>query len=323
MSLTIIKAGILDTLQDFGRKGYRHWGINPGGVMDFFSATLANIILGNKIEDPIVEMHFPAPVIQCNSQMIISISGADFCPHVNKIPVSNNAPIFLQPGDMLSFQKQKMGRIAYLATTHGFASDSWLDSKSTNLKLQIGGYHGRKLINGDILALNSELIPAEFEKLKQKQLFLWNVNHSVDVDDVIFILPSKDWNDLSENSRNKFANIDFSILPQSDRMGFYLQGENLTLHQKKEMVSFGVNFGAIQLLPNGQMIVLMADHQTTGGYPCIANVIVAHRPKLAQKKAGDKIRLKLTDLSTAEYLHQIQQKKLQQLQTACFYKWKQ
>ena len=117
-----------------------------------------------------------------------------------------------------------------------------------------------------------------------------------------------------------FLKQPFIITAASDRMGYRLRGEKLLSQYSPELVSCAVDFGTIQLLPDGQLILLMADHQTTGGYPRIAHVVTAHLPKLAQSKPGEAIRFRMTDMITAEKLFCLQQQHLLQLQNACTFR---
>ena len=129
----------------------------------------------------------------------------------------------------------------------------------------------------------------------------------------IFIIPGNEFDDLSGASKNTFLNKEFKVAMLSDRMGYRLEGENLMTTARQELVSSAVNFGTIQLLPNGQLIVLMADSQTTGGYPRIAHVISAHLSKLSQKQPGEMIKFTIVDQAKAEDLRRNQYLHLQQL----------
>jgi antagonist of KipI len=127
------------------------------------------------------------------------------------------------------------------------------------------------------------------------------------------ILPAPEWNWLSDDAQNSFLNNEFIISRLSDRMGFRLDGTKIFRSKKEELVSSAVTFGTIQLLPDGSVVLLMADHQTTGGYPRIASVITAHHSAIAQKKPGDSIKFELTDISTAEKLFFEQENILEEL----------
>ena len=130
-------------------------------------------------------------------------------------------------------------------------------------------------------------------------------------------MQGSEWDWLDKASQEKFLKNPFFISPNSDRMGYRLASEPLHSATKTELVSSAVNFGTIQLLPDGQLIILMADHQTTGGYPRLGNIISAQLSTLAQMKAGDKIQFKFTDHQVAENLILKQQQHLMQLEIAC------
>jgi antagonist of KipI len=136
----------------------------------------------------------------------------------------------------------------------------------------------------------------------------------VDFRPEIQFMIGNEWFRLTRESQEIFQNSWFQVTVDADRMGYRLAGNKMEMTSEEPLISSAVNFGTVQLLPNGQLIVLMADHQTTGGYPRIAHVISAHLPLLAQKGPNDVIRFVMTDLQTAEekilkqhhYLHQLQ-----------------
>ncbi|ANI90420.1 hypothetical protein A9P82_14675 [Arachidicoccus ginsenosidimutans] len=318
MSLKIIKAGILDTVQDTGRLRYRHLGINPGGAMDAFAARIANILVNNNADDAVLEMHFPASQILFQKPAIIVLSGANFSPKLNGKTVASYQPIFVNVGDKLVFERCISGARLYLAVYGGFKTDKWLNSYSTNLKLNCGGHFGRSLKKDDVLEYGktlSEKIINAVEKIT------WKAAIIQENDDEILVLKGNEWEQLNDESKALFENNYFEITAKSDRMGYRLLGQSLSRKQNTEMLSSAVNFGTIQLLPNGQLIVLMADHQTTGGYPRVAHVISAHRNKLAQYSAGKKIKFIFTTQAVAEAKAMEQRRFLEQLKTACALKW--
>ena len=139
----------------------------------------------------------------------------------------------------------------------------------------------------------------------------------------ILALPGHEWNRLNDKSKDKFFEQSFLVTSHSDRMGYHLKGDLLSTITNEELISSAVSFGTVQLLPDGQLIVLMADHQTTGGYPRLAHVISAHHSRLAQMKPGDQFNFRFTDQQTAEELFIKQQQHLLQLQNACKFKLEQ
>ncbi len=320
MSLSVIKAGLFDTLQDDGRYGYRHWGVNTGGAMDQVAARMANSIAGNKNFETVLEMHYPAPVLRCNHAAVISVTGADFMPAVNQNKIPLNTPVILCPGDLLSFEKPRTGRISYLAVQGGFMSDNWLGSGSTHIKLGMGGFKGRALKAGDELLFNNE-----YETIlspDKGRVLPWHIPHDHSDNEKISILPGKEWEYLADTARSAFLESSFTISTHSDRMGFLLNGEKLSLKADIELLSSPVRYGTLQLLPNGQIIVLMADHQTTGGYPRLGHIITAHLGRLAQCISGKHIQFAFMDIATAEHLMLEQENYLQQIHMSCSLKWK-
>ncbi|MBO9202226.1 MULTISPECIES: 5-oxoprolinase subunit C family protein [Niastella] len=321
MSLTIIKPGLLDTLQDQGRAGYSRLGINRGGVMDRYAAQVANMLVGNDTNEAVIEIHFPGAQFLFEQNTLISITGGNYNAMLNDEPVPLWHPIVVRKNAILHFPKLQNGSRCYLAVHGGFCVSKWLNSYSTHLKAAAGGFHGRKLEKGDEISFKETSIyfagllkpGKEFEALK------WGVDtgNTYEHPNEIFFIPGNEWEQLTNQSKDAMVEDNFTIHPFSDRMGYQLKGVDLKRHQNTELVSSAVSFGTIQLLPNGQLIVLMADHQTTGGYPRIGHVISAHLPKLAQLRPSDCIHFIRTDIDKAEQLLIAQQQELNILQRAC------
>ena len=135
MSLKIIKAGMLDTIQDLGRTGYRHLGINPSGAVDKFSAKVCNALLGKPLSSAVLEMHFPAPVVLFQQPTIACLSGGNFSAFVNERPVPLHQPFVVAENSQLQFRRLLSGARCYLAVLHDFEVSEWLQSSSTNLKV--------------------------------------------------------------------------------------------------------------------------------------------------------------------------------------------
>ena len=329
MSLKVIKAGILDTIQDMGRYGQQQLGINPTGAMDKYAMQVTNMLVGNQPGEAVVELHFPASVFMFTQPAMIALGGADFSASINGEPVPNLHCILVGKNDLLQFHKPVNGARAYLAVKNGFAINKWLGSYSTHLKAKAGGYKGRNLYKDDELLLrepfSSSISQDDFVVLpwQADTKCLPAGQAGVGESKEILILSGNEWERLTTESKENFTMTSFVITQQSDRMGYRLK--NIPLHSmtNEEVVSSAVSFGTIQLLPDGGLIVLMADHQTTGGYPRVAHVISAHHSRLAQMKAGDKVYFRLTDQSTAEELLIKQQQHLLQLQNACTFRLEQ
>ncbi len=306
MSISILKAGILDSFQDRGRYGHAAYGVNPGGVMDRFAAEVSNFLVGNDKDEAVLELHFPASQLLFREDALIAVCGADLTPTIQDEIIPTWQPLMIRKNTLLQFSKWNWGNRAYVAVHGGFNISQWLNSYSTNLKAAAGGYNGRALVKGDSIPLrkNSIVIANYIPADKDYRVLPWGVHDRkvYDKPNHLLMLPGPEWELLDNASKKLLLNSEFIIDKRSDRMGSLMNGPALQMQQSMELVSSGVDFGTIQLLPNGQLMVLMADHQTTGGYPRLGNIISAHLPKLAQLHAGAGIRFSITDIYVAEQL---------------------
>ena len=315
MSLKIIRSGILDTIQDKGRYGHQHTGINPNGAMDPYSAQLANALLGKELHSPVIEFHFPSCQLQFLEPSIICITGADFTPVINGKPVPMNHPVLVQQQSVLQFTKRKSGMRTYVSFLPELELNTWMNSYSTNVVCNAGGYSGRGLQKGDQIKTRSLLKKKLFSNVIDFTVLHWTGGKQIQINQYLRFVFGSEWQWLTSDSKSDFKEKIFQITNEADRMGYRLASSELELNTDEQLVSSGVTFGTVQLLPKGQLIILMADHQTTGGYPRIANVISADLPLLAQKGPNDVIRFQQTDLATAEQLYIQQQKELKQIQS--------
>jgi antagonist of KipI len=299
MSILIQKSGILSTVQDLGRKTFRQFGINPNGAMDSHAVRLINILLGNDEAEAVLEIHFSATEILFEADAIVALGGADFGAKLNDEPIENWRPFFVRKNRLLNFTKNISGNRAYLSIKGGYEIEKWLGSASTNLAAKIGGFNGRSLTKGDRLFFNPtpEIQNSKFNYKISKSLIPRYSRFPT-----VRVIAGAEFEFLTALSEQNFLKQNFTISNESNRMGFRLHGEPLYLLDRIELVSSAVNFGTIQLLPDGQMIVLMADHQTSGGYPRIAHVVSTDLPILAQLGANDKVGFELVSLSESENL---------------------
>ncbi|MEI9911377.1 MAG: biotin-dependent carboxyltransferase family protein [Bacteroidota bacterium] len=233
------------------------------------------------------------------------------------------AAVLVSKYSILQFHRAEKGARAYLAVHGGLDLPSWLNSRSTHLKAAAGGYMGSALKKDDEIRFRKPadlcmlLGKKELEILPWKTDSNWGDNNNAKE---ILVLPGNEWSRLTDTSKEIFFDRAFLITNQSDRMGYHLKSEPLSTTTNEEVVSSAVSFGTVQLLPDGQLIVLMADHQTTGGYPRIGHVISAHHSRMAQMKPGELFIFRFTDQQTAEELLIKQQQHLLQLQNACKFK---
>jgi len=310
MGILIRKPGILTTVQDLGRTGFRRFGINPNGVMDTAAARTINIALGNDENAAVLEMHFPAPEIEFHNHTTFALGGADFGAEVDGKAISNWRTVDAKKGAVLRFRSKVSGNRAYLAVKGGFDVDGWLGSKSTNLVAGVGGVSGRALAAGDVLecegskgesniSIGRSLIPrySRFPTLR--------------------IVAGAEFALLTAIIERSLLSEMFDLTKDSNRMGFRLSGEPLHLLHYIELVSSGTAFGTIQLLPDGQMIILMADHQTSGGYPRVGNVISADLPVAAQLGPNDRVAFKLVSVADAQEIQMEFERELAVFKVGC------
>jgi antagonist of KipI len=294
MAIKIIKKGLSDRIVDQGRFGFQDLGIQPSGPMDFLSAQLANLILGNDITDPVFELHFPASVFEFEEPMYICISGANFVPVINEKSVALNTPIQVHPKDQLSFLQPLEGRTAYLAFKGKLDENKkWLNSytsfKTTLNKEDYFPIQPAPILEHSINTLKQDLV-------QQVQTTLLNAHE-------IRFIPGPAWNDLTPASIQTLLQQSFTIDSNSNRMGFLLNGASIHLSAPKQYLSSAVTMGTLQLLPNGQIIVLMADHQTIGGYANLGQIILVDLPRLAQLNNHSQFKLSITNVQTAHALY--------------------
>jgi antagonist of KipI len=299
MSILILKPGILTTVQDLGRYGFRRFGINPGGAMDPAAVRLLNLLLCNDENAAVLEMHFPAPRIVFQKDAMAAVGGADFLPHLDGAPINNWQRFSAPAGSTLTFGNKVEGNRAYLAIQGGIAADRWLNSSSTNIVAGRGGSSGKRLDAGDRLELESKIQAAT---LRPGKRISSRIVPRYSRGPTVRVLAGAEFHKLSKSGRKAFPEQHFEITPDSNRMGFRLKGEPVKMPDHPEILSSAVGFGTIQALPDGQLIVLMADHQTTGGYPRLAHVISRDLPLIGQLGPGDKVNFKLISNDETEAL---------------------
>lgn len=297
--IKIVKAGILDTFQDSGRFGFARWGVNSNGAMDQFALAAGNALVGNVTDTPALEMHFPAPEIIFQSAALISLTGADFSAVINGRDIPGWKSIHVPAGASLTFRKKVRGMRCYFSVSGGFDLPQWLGSASTNLKSGTGGYFGRALRTGDEVSFKRQVLSKSLAT--ELTIFPWEVNRNALYEQgPVFITEGNECRWLTDSSVEALTSTHFSIDASSDRMASFLMHDPLQLHRKDQLLSSAVTFGTIQALPSGKLCVLMADHQTTGGYPRVAHVITAHLSKFSQISPGQPFTFSKTSIEEAE-----------------------
>lgn len=303
MSILIIKPGFQTTVQDLGRVGFKKSGVPESGCMDKFSSRLANILCGNNPSDAVLEMVLHGVEILALSPLVVVFSGGGAQPVINKQLVPFNRPVFIPANSTIHTLPYHEGMRLYMAIGGGIDVPLVMGSRSTYLPAEAG----TPCISGSILAIGKSSILTE-NILQQLAIdfhtitfSLWGYlpQHTAINSKIIRIMEGPEWHLFTLNAQIDCVLQPFTILPQSNRMGYRLHGKPLELIEKVEMISTAVTKGTIQITPNGSLLILMADAQTTGGYPRIAQVMETDINALAQIKPGDDIHFQMISLSEA------------------------
>jgi urea carboxylase len=300
MSIEVLKPGALTTLQDLGRRGYQRFGVPVNGVMDERSHRLANALLGNAQSEATLEITLMGPALRFATDALIAVTGADLDAKLNGEPLPRNEACVVSAGSELAFGKRRSGVRAYLAVRGGFKVDPVMGSASLFARGGYGGFAGRALAKGDVIELNdrSEAKVSTVDKV----LVALGEDVLADAEAPIRVIAGREWALFDPASQHAFVQQPFRLTPQSDRMGFRLEGPKLELTHAAQMESEALGFGAIQVPADGNPIVLMADRQTTGGYPKIAQVCAVDLPRLAQTMPGESLRFSLIGIDDAQRL---------------------
>jgi antagonist of KipI len=234
MSIIVQKEGILSTVQDLGRSGFRSSGINPGGAMDKIAARLINVLLGNNESEAVLEMHFPAPEILFEKDAVFALGGADFGAKLNNKNLENWKSYFAEKRSVLKFTGKNFGNRAYFSVTGGFEIEKWLGSASTNLTAEIGGFRGRHLQKRDRLGFKQKIIDI-------KQKFNYKIAGSLipiyNRFPTVRVVAGAEFELLEASSEQFFSRQSFTITQNSNRMGFRLEGAPLKLLRNKELLA--------------------------------------------------------------------------------------
>ncbi len=302
--MQIIKSGLLTTIQDNGRFGYRHLGIPQSGVMDSRAQYHANWLVGNPSDAPVLECSFYGGSFRSEQRQIIALTGANMNPKLNDISCKMYHSIEVQPGNMLTLAYASEGVRTYIAIQGLPDIESIIGSYSTYVTGGFGGFRGRALQAGDTLKWKNET-PTDPDRVLPEHLR----PHFSKQKNIIRIVCGPEWEYLSLTSQQAFRKTIYQVHTDSNRMGIRLIGTSLKLQEKFSMTSSATLPGTIQLPANGQPIVLMHDGQTTGGYPRIGKVIEADLGRLAQIPPKGNLNFRIVNEQEARQLFLHENKK--------------
>ena len=280
--LRVVEPGLFTTVQDLGRPHAIASGVPPGGAMDRFAHRAANLLVGNEPGAATLECTLRGPRLVAERACLVAVTGADLDARVNGAPIETWTGIELRAGDALAFGPRRDGARAYIAVAGGVAGDRWLGSLSTNLLAARGGMRGRPLRAGDVIAGEP---PVRFGAGRHLAQHLRPDYRSRGLG----VIAGPHFKRLRPDGQVALTQSPFTVSRDADRMGYRLDGLPLDA-SGEEILSFGLVAGSVQVPPGGRPILLMADHQTAGGYPVVAVVVSASLPVAAQLVPGDELR---------------------------------
>lgn len=313
--MKILAINGMASLQDLGRFGHRTHGIGVNGAMDGWALQAGNALLKNPPNTAAIELTLGSLTVEFDQPTTFCLMGAMYEATLDGTPVANGWRVQAKTGQVLTLARAVSGMHLYLCVQGGFDISPILHSTSTNIKAAFGGYQGRFLQAGDNLPSHQgELLPAIGITPIPDFLssFVKDINSKTHY---IRILPNSEYDAFTPDSQNVFTSQPWKLLSSSNRMGYRLQGDKLELNEPLQMNSHGVDVGMIQVPPQGQPIVLMADTQTTGGYPKITTVIKADIGKMAQIRFGQSCQFVLVTLEQALHAYADRLRYLKRIET--------
>jgi antagonist of KipI len=279
-SLTVIKPGMLTTIQDLGRWGLQSQGVPVAGPMDEYSHRLANRLAGNAETAAALEITLMGPELQFDAPVICVVAGATFGLAVGDTPVPMHTPFEVVPGVRLRVGTRSAGARATLAVRGGIEAEQVFGSAATSLISRMGPLGGRALKAGDILPLG-HVATSGAAAARGYPLPLPSGGARLRV------IPGPHAEMFTPGAFEVLYGSRFTITPNSNRIGYRLEGPPLLHRGSADILSDATAIGSLQVPASGQPIMLMADRQTTGGYPKIATVITADLPVAGQLAPGD------------------------------------
>jgi len=298
--LTITKLNGHASIQDLGRKSAQHLGFSASGAADEYSYLLANQLLNNDPSAPALEVTLGQFSLTATDTCHMVITGADcqaFIVSEKKTPlnVPNNQVFTLTKGHELHLQMPKRQLHSYIAIAGGFLTKRWLNSASqTTTELPLG-FGEKKLAIGQQLCFSTVEQSSAFQSKNQPPHYFHQ-----DEQLALRFLPSAFWQKYTLEKQQQLLTQKYQITPKSNRMGYRLSGKSLHFHDKYSLLSKPVNYGAIQLPDDGQIIILMKERQTIGGYPVLGTVIQTDLYRLSQKRPGEYVNFVAVTLEQAQ-----------------------
>ena len=302
MNAVVTRAGFLTSIQDLGRTGFRQFGVSTSGALDSFALRVANLLVGNNERAAGLEITLGGLQLRFVDERIVAWCGGEIDVQIGSRALLAGHVAHLQAGDELKFGRAQIGCRCWLAISGGIDVPVVLGSRSTDLRANFGGFEGRALRDGDVLPLRTwpgSPPPAT-------GISSWTAPHDwasrASRHPNLRFLRGVDWSRFDDVTIQRFTIHEFSVSPDSDRMGVRFDGPELKRQDETDLISEAVAPGTIQVPPSGKPILLLGDCQTIGGYPKIAHVITVDLGIAAQLRAGDRVRFFEVSLQDAHRL---------------------
>lgn len=281
--LKVVKSGFYTTIQDSGRFGYRAFGVPISGSMDSYSSHYANSILGNDRDCAVLEITMSGPELHFQEPTQIAIAGADLTPKLNGKLISNNQVIDIKFNDVLSFAGLRNGLRCYLAIKGGLQSEVYLGSRSMY----------NTISESDTINVGEEIYYEKSPSNSIKTYSNLKYDHDLLSTKILEVENGPEYNELPQELKNKLSKLQFEVSKFNNRMAYQL--EPLMSNTIETILTSPVLPGTVQLTPNGNLIILMRDCQTTGGYPRVLQLTERSLNIISQKRQGEKIFFRLTN----------------------------
>lgn len=276
MTLWVEQAALMMTVQDLGRFQYQRYGLPESGPMDHWAQRAANRLVGNEVEAACLEMGFSSVSFLSELDTLLAATGSGFRLSVNNRPLPLWMSFWVRAGDRIRLEKIGGGNWVYLAAAGGVLTASWMGSRSTYAR---GGL-GAPVTAGERIPVGAS---EGLDKSSTIRSLSLDARPQYQTEKITLrVIPGPHQHRFTEGAFERFTGAGYALSARSDRMGFRLSGEPLELKEGADLISQGMVLGEVQVPGDGQPIVMMPDHPTTGGYTCIATIIRADLPLLAQ-----------------------------------------